>query len=209
MSNWKPLLGKRVAVLTETEFIPEEMDYYRIGFAALGARVDFLANLWGEASRTIIADVTDTVNPVLQLKTMEVTLDPKYVRADDYDIVIQAANYTAVRLREIQPMGSLGSVEETKAVPAVAFFADAMRNKHVVKAAMCHGLWILTPWPELLKGRRVICHTVVLADVANAGAVYVPDPSEVVVDDDLVTARSAKNLTEYFDAIVENALRRG
>jgi len=208
MTSWKSLAGKKVAVLTETEFIPEEMDYYRIGFAALGAKVDFLTNLWGQPSRTIIADVTDTANPVLQLKTMEVTLDPKYVSADDYDIVIQAANYTAVRLREIQPMGSLGSVEETRTVPAVKFFADAMRNKRVVKAAMCHGLWILTPWPELLAGRRVICHTVVLADIANAGAVYVPDPSELVVDDDLVTARSAKNLAEYFDAIVENALKR-
>ncbi|NES71662.1 MAG: intracellular protease/amidase, partial [Okeania sp. SIO2D1] len=71
-----------------------------------------------------------------------------------------------------------------------------------------HGLWILTPCPEVLKGRRVICHTVVLADIHNAGAVYVPDPSHVVVDRDLVTARSAADIDVYFDAIVKKAIKK-
>jgi protease I len=73
---------------------------------------------------------------------------------------------------------------------------------------MCHGLWILTPCPELLKDRKVICHTVVLSDIHNAGAIYAPNEKEVVVDDDLVTARSAANLVDYFDALVEAALSR-
>ena len=200
--SWKPLTGKKVAVLTEHEFIPEEMDYYRIGFQVLGAEVEFLTSLWGNPDRTLVADVTDPVVP----RTMKVTIDVASCRADDYDIVIQAANYTAVRLREIPPMGSFGSPEETRKAPAVRFFADAMRNKQIIKGAMCHGLWILTPYPELLKGRRVICHTVVLADIHNAGATYVPE--YVVVDDDLVTARSAANLKEYFEALVNAALAR-
>jgi len=200
--SWKPLTGKKVAVLTEHEFIPEEMDYYRIGFQVLGAEVEFLTSLWGNPDRTLVADVTDPVVP----RTMKVTIDVASCRADDYAIVIQAANYTAVRLREIPPMGSFGSPEETRKAPAVRFFADAMRNKQIIKGAMCHGLWILTPYPELLKGRRVICHTVVLADIHNAGATYVPE--YVVVDDDLVTARSAANLKEYFEALVNAALAR-
>lgn len=204
--SWKPLLGKKVAVLTETEFIPEEMDYYRIGFGVLGAQVEFLTNMWGQSERTLIADVTDPANPVTQLRTMSVTADPADRDADDYAIVIQSANYTAVRLREIPPMHSHGSVAETRSVPAVKFFADAMRNKRIVKGAMCHGLWILTPCPELLKDRKVICHTVVLADIHNAGAIYAPNEREVVVDDDLVTARSAANLKDYFDALVRTAL---
>jgi protease I len=77
-----------------------------------------------------------------------------------------------------------------------------MKNKKIVKGALCHALWLLTPVPELLKGRKVICHTVVLADVHNAGAVFVPDPSGVVVDDDLVTGRSSANLEDYADALV-------
>ena len=65
-----------------------------------------------------------------------------------------------------------------------------------------------TPCPELLSGRRVMCHTVVLADIANAGAVYVADEGEVIVDDDLVTARSFANMEGYFWAIVAAAEER-
>ena len=196
--------GARAVVLTETEFIPKEMDYYREHFPRVGATVDFATNLWGAPERTLVADVTDPIVP----PTMKVSLDVANLRVDDYDIVLQAANYTAVRLREIPPMGSHGSVEATRDVPAVKFFADAMRNKRIVKGALCHGLWILTPYPELLRGRHVMCHTVVLADIANTGAVYVPNEGEVLVDGDLVTARSSKNIPEYFAAIVDLAAHK-
>ncbi len=81
--------------------------------------------------------------------------------------------------------------------------ASAMMNPSIVKGALCHALWILTPLPELLKDRRVICHTVVLADVVNAGAVYVPDESHVVIDGDLVTGRSAADIEAYCNAVME------
>jgi protease I len=202
------LEGMKVLVLTETEFIPGEMAYYRDNFPRLGASVDFATNLWGQPSRTIVSDVTE---PNEQSQTMQVNLDVGNLRYSDYDIIIQSANYTAVRLREIPPMHSHGSVAQTRDAPAVKLFADAMRDKRIIKAAMCHGLWILTPCPELLIGRRVMCHTVVLADINNAGAVYVPNEGEVIVDDDLVTARSFANVEGYFLAIVaaaEEPLRR-
>ena len=105
-------------------------------------------------------------------------------------------------------MGSHGSIHELCKPPAVKFFADAMRNRRIVKGAMCHGLWILTPCPDLLKGRKVMCHTVVLADINNAGAIYVPDQGEVIVDDDLVTARSFAKMDEYFNTLVSVTSQR-
>ena len=72
-----------------------------------------------------------------------------------------------------------------------------MQNRRIVKGAPCHALWLLTPSPDYLAGRRVTCNPVVLADVLNAGAFYVPAPAgtpwyeHVVVDDDLVTNMSA------------------
>jgi len=197
--------GVRVAVLTETEFIPKEMNYYAEHFPRLGATVDFATNLWGQPSRVIVADVT---NAGEMPQTMTVNLDVGALRCSDYDIVIQAANYTAVRLREIPPMGSHGSIEAMREVPAVKFYADAMRDKRIVKGALCHGLWILTPCPELLRGRKVMCHTVVLADIHNAGAIYMPNGPEVIVDDDLVTGRSSANLADYFQALVATAAKR-
>ncbi len=203
------LAGKKVAVLVETEYIAAEIEGYRTRFAELGAEVHFMAHLWGKSSKRLVCDIDSPDSPVADIHTMVVEREVAQAQAEDYDIVIQSANYTAVRLREIPPMGSLGSPEETRTAPAVRFFADAMRNRRIVKGAMCHALWILTPCPELLSGRRVICHTVVLADIHNAGGVYVPDPSEVVVDEDLVTARSFANFDAYFETLVQVALARG
>ena len=207
--NSKPLAGKKVAVLVETEYIADEIAGYQTRFAALGAEVHLMAHLWGKGPRHLICDIDDPERPVSSLHTMWVDREVADCKADDYAIVIQSANYTAVRLREIPPMGSLGGPDEVTKAPAVRFFADAMRNKAIVKGAMCHALWILTPHPELMKGRKVICHTVVLADIINAGATFVPDPSEVVVDDDLVTARSFANFDAYFDRLVQVATGRG
>lgn len=81
--------------------------------------------------------------------------------------------------------------------------ASAMMNPQIVKGALCHALWILTPVPELLNDRKVICHTLVLADVLNAGAVYVPEESHVVVDRDLITGRSEADIEVYCQKIAE------
>ncbi len=195
----KILQGKKVAVLVETEYIHDEINYYKIFFTNLGAQVDFLSYLWGEDKRVLVSDVTSVGE---ELHSMTVKKDVADANPNDYAIVLTAANYVACRLREIPPMGSLGDASLVRSPSAVRFFASAMMNPSVVKGAMCHALWILTPVPELLKGRKVICHTVVLADVINAGGIYVPDPSHVVVDNDLVTARSAQDLEFYAETLV-------
>ena len=121
-----------------------------------------------------------------------------------------AANYTSVRLRYFQPpAGYPISPAHTRTAPAVQFFAKAMANPQIIKGFLCHGLWILTPVPELLAGRRVICHEVVLADITNAGAIYLPpppdsaanDPRNIVIDGDLVTGRAGHDVNAFIEAI--------
>ena len=200
MSETKTLQGKKIAVLVDTEYIHDEVAHYEKFFTEHGATVDFLSLLWGSPSKRIIADITDTDEPERRIHIMTVDKDVKDAKAEDYAIILCAANYVACRLREIEPMNSLGSVAELATPPAVRFFADAMKRKNIVKGCLCHALWLLTPVPELLKGRKVICHTVVLADIHNAGAIFAPDTgdkSHVVVDDDLVTGRSAADLKDY------------
>lgn len=194
------LKGKKVAVLVETEYIPSEIQYYRDFFANYGAEVDFMTYLWGKSQRTIVSDVDSEEK---QAEKMVVTKEIAEANPNDYAIVITAANYVAVRLREIPPMGCLASADLVRSPAAVRFMASAMMNPNIVKGALCHALWILTPVPELLKNRKVICHTVVLADVVNAGAIYVPDESHVVIDKDLVTGRSAADIEAYCHAIME------
>lgn len=76
-----------------------------------------------------------------------------------------------------------------------------MQDKRLVKGLLCHGLWILTPNPKLLRGRRVICHSVVMADIVNCGAQIVVNPERVVSDDDLVTGFSKHQVLPFIAAI--------
>lgn len=193
------LSNKKVAVLVETEYIPEELSFYKSFFEEQGAQVDFLTYLWGKPERVLVSDVD---NEEKQPQYMVVKNEIAHANPNDYAIVLTAANYVAVRLREIPPMGSLADESLVRSPSAVRFMASAMMNPDIVKGALCHALWILTPVPELLKGRRVICHTVVLADIINAGGIYIPDESHVVVDRDLVTARSAADLQLYGETLV-------
>lgn len=195
----KSLKGKKVAVLVETEYIPEEVNYYQTFFSQKGAQVDFLTQLWGKPERVLVSDVDSEDKP---LQRMVVKKEVSDANPNDYAIVLCAANYVACRLREIPPMGSLADPSLVRSPAAVRFMAGAMMNPQIVKGALCHALWILTPVPELLKDRKVICHTVVLADVLNAGGIYVPDPMHVVVDRDLVTARSAADLELYTETLL-------
>lgn len=195
----KILKGKKVAVLVETEYIPEEINFYQTFFSKYGAQVDFLTYLWGQPERVLVSDVD---NETKALHKMLVKKEIADANPNDYAIVLCAANYVACRLREIPPMGSLADASLVRSPAAVRFMASAMMNPIIVKGALCHALWLLTPTPELLKGRKIICHTVVLADILNAGAEYVPDPSHVVMDHDLVTARSAGDLELYGETLI-------
>ena len=207
MNTDKPLLGKKIAVLVETEYIYDEIEYYLRRVPELGGEVTLLTYLWGEPSKDLVNDIDSPDRPVTDVHRLTVTECVTQHNPIEYDVVICAANYVAVRLREVPPTGSLASPELTRSAPSVQFFARAMENHGIVKAAMCHALWILTPRPDLLKNRRIICHTVVLADIHNAGAVYIPAPTHVVVDRDLVTARSFADIGPYFDAIVDTVLK--
>lgn len=206
------LQGLRIGVLVENLFIPEEIEMYQQKFESLGAEVDLLTYLWGNSGTTFVSDIDGIDakrNPNKPLQMLYVHKDCTKVSLNDYAAVLMAANYCSVRLRYFVPSpGQPADPKGMDTAPAVKFFADAMSNNHIVKGALCHGLWILTPTPQLLSKRKVICHEVVMSDVVNAGAVYTYDPSGVVVDDDLVTAHSIQECPQYIDAIVKEVLAR-
>ena len=199
----KPLAGKKIGVLIESQYIPGEITTYQYGFEMLGATVDFMSYLWGQPKNTFISTVENAGETPTQL---EVTVDFTKVKLEDYAAIIMAANYTSVRLRYFTPPPTQPQVPSAAMVataPAVEFFARAMENPKIVKGALCHGLWILTPRPDLLQGRRVICHEVVLADVLNAGAVFHWDESGVVVDRDLVTGHDWHKVGLFVERVAD------
>ena len=62
-------------------------------------------------------------------------------------------------------------------------------------------MWLLAPVPELVKGRKVVVHNNLLGDAKNMGAIYVNE--DVVVDADLVTARSGGHCNVFAKKIIE------
>jgi protease I len=206
-TDYGPLRGAKIAVLVEHKFIAEEISAYQFGFATLGAEVELVSRIWyGDyhpESAVFYSDVDPLEGrPLDPPQPLTVTRDISTVEPENYAALIMSANYTSVRLRWSSEPESLDPRAYVQSAPVVAKFAAAMANRTVVKGALCHGLWILTPNPDLLKGRRVVCHPVVLADVLNCGADARLEP-KVVVDDDLVTGYSKHEVIPFIHAVAQ------
>jgi protease I len=209
--------GAKIAVVVESKFIAEEIWGYLSGFPLLGAEVDLISRIWyGDykpAVATFYSDSDPTDEPPwTSPQKVEVRRDISQVRPGDYAAVIMSANYTSVRLRypgELpDDLAQFDPWAHVQAAPVVRFFAEAMQSKQVVKGLLCHGLWVLAPNPKLLRGRKVICHSVVMADIINCGAVITVTPDRVVTDDDLVTGFSKHQVVPFIAAIAEQISRR-
>ena len=85
--------------------------------------------------------------------------------------------------------------------PATAFLKRAFANKGIVKGINCHGMWLVSSAPELVRGRPVVGHINLLGDIRNMGAIYTD--RDVVVDGDLVTGRSAGHCGPFAHTIIE------
>jgi protease I len=213
MGGDAPLAGAKIGVLVENKFIPEEISAYQTGFSILGAEVEFLSRIWfGDykpASATFYGDVDPLDNqPWESPPSIKVSRDISMAGLGDYAAVIMSANYTSVRLRFFDEAPGTELRSLVQSAPVVAWYAQAMKNPRVVKGALCHGLWILTPNPELLKGRKVVCNPVVLADILNCGAAATLDP-KVVVDRDLVTGYSKHEVVPFIQAIARQIVALG
>lgn len=205
------LAGKKVAVVLESQYVPGEIKIYQERFAGYGATVDLVSRLWGQSKLTFYStvEVIDGVVTPPSPEFIEVSNDFDTVKVDDYAAVVVAANYTSVRLRWAGDMeiNADNAAEVARNTPAARFFREAMLNPKIIKGAPCHALWLLTPSPEVLKGRKVICNQVLIADVVNAGGIYTPCPpgtpaeKQVIVDRDLVTNNSWHASEELVDRI--------
>lgn len=228
----KLLAGKKIAILVESKFIPEEIDAYQIGFALLGAEVEFFSRLYyGDykpghpawKDPVFYSDVDPSDSPPWQSPRLLPVPPGNDVsvlaqQLGDYAAVLVAANYTSVRLRwtdEVPPSSPAGARAYVQSAPVPKLLSQAMQDKHLVKGALCHGLWALTPYPEHLAGRHVTCHTVVMADVLNAGAdIQLAQQSgrsvvaPVVTDDDLVTGFSKHEVLPYIEAVAAAIVAR-
>ncbi|MGW4111187.1 DJ-1/PfpI family protein [Actinosynnema sp. NPDC004786] len=182
------LTGRTVAILMETDYVEPEIDYYRLRFAEEGARVEFLTRLWGRESITFTGH--EHRLPITVAGDLE-QVDDERLRG--YDALIVPSGMVADRLRYAEsPSGT---------APAVDLLRRAFAEPSVLKGVICHGLWLVAPIPEVVRGRPLTCHNNLVADARNMGAQYVDQ--DVVVSGDLVTARSADHCHLFARTVID------
>ena len=168
------LQGKKIGVLIEGDFYEKEIFYYEHRFPEDGAELHFLTRLWGQPSLTFRGH--EEHYPFEVHESFE-NMSDEELRS--YSAIIVPSGFVSDRLRWTEDVSKLP--------PATEFLQRAFAEKSILKGIICHGMWLVAPVPELVRGRRVVAHNNLHGDVVNMGAIYTDE--DVVVDGDLVTGR--------------------
>ncbi|OPX28957.1 MAG: thiamine biosynthesis protein ThiJ [Candidatus Omnitrophica bacterium 4484_171] len=182
------LKGKKIGILIESDFYEPEIWYYRLRFAEENAQVHFMTRLWGQDAITFSGHEYKV--PFECRQSFEGISDSEL---SSFSAIIVPSGMVSDRLRYTEDVNKLP--------PAVEFLKRAFANKNIIKGIICHGMWLVAPAPELVRGRRVVVHNNLLGDVKNMGAVYADE--DVVVDGDLVTGRSGGHCHLFAKKIIE------
>lgn len=179
---------RKVCVLIESDFYENEIFYYQHRFPEEGIELHFLSRLWGNPSITFLGH--EYRAPFVCSQSFE-QMDDAELRS--YGAVIVPSGIVADRLRYTEDLNVLP--------PAVTFLKRAFAEPGIIKGIICHGMWLASPAPELVRGRRVVAHVNLLGDVRNMGAIYTDE--DVVVDGDLVTGRTGPLCHLFARRIIE------
>jgi protease I len=182
------LKGKKIGILFEGDFYEPEIFYYQRRFPEEGADLHFLTRLWGNPSLTFKGHEYHI--PIDCHESFE-GMDDDTLRS--YSAIIVPSGMVSDRLRYTEDLKKLP--------PATEFLKRAFAEKSILKGIICHGMWLVAPAPELVKGRKVVAHVNLHGDVKNMGAHYVDE--DVVIDDDLVTGRSGGHCHLFAHTIVD------
>jgi protease I len=180
--------GKKIAVLMEADYYEPEIWYYQRRFPEEGAEVHFLTRLWGQERLTFAGHEWKV--PFEVGESFEEMSDDEL---RSYDAVIVPSGMVSDRLRYTEDVSKLP--------PATEFLDRAFAEPGILKGIICHGMWLVAPKPELVRGRNVVVHNNLHGDAINMGAKYVDE--DVVVDGDLVTARTGGHCHLFAKKIIE------
>jgi protease I len=182
------LTNRKIAILIESDFFENEIFYYQLRFAEEGADLHFLSRLWG--SPGIAFTGHEYRAPLYCHESFENMSDDELA---SFDAVIVPSGIVADRLRYTEDLHCIP--------PATLFLKRAFANKNIIKGIICHGLWLMAPATELVRGRQLTCHNNLHGDAIAYGAHFVDQ--DLVVDDDLVTARTGKHCHLLARQIIE------
>lgn len=99
----------------------------------------------------------------------------------------------------VLPGGTLNS-DKIRTNPRAIAFVRAFFDAGKPVASICHGPWILIE-AGVVAGRRITSTARIATDLRNAGALW--EDAEVVLDGNLLTSRSPRDLPAFNAALVE------
>ena len=111
-------------------------------------------------------------------------LSANKVKADELDGVVVPGGFAPDRLRRYPEILDL--------------VREVFENGGIV-ASICHGPWVLIS-ANIMKGKQTTAVISLKDDLINAGAIYLD--KEVVVDNNLITSRTPKDLPAFLPAII-------
>ncbi|RKD32546.1 type 1 glutamine amidotransferase domain-containing protein [Thermohalobacter berrensis] len=167
------LKGKRVVMLAEEGFEDLELWYPVIRLREEGCEV-IIAGSGSKSTYKGKYGLSVTVD-----KTVE------EISEDDFDGILVPGGWAPDKLRRYKSVTKL------------------VRNfweKNKLLATICHGGWVFIS-AKVLDGYKMTCVNAIIDDIKNAGAEYID--REVVVDRNLITSRTPKDLPAYMREIIK------
>lgn len=198
----------KIAVLIESHYDGTETAAFQTFFPPRGYSVEFVSNLRG-ASEAVFHSNDDPS------KTITVTKD---ISSEDFNLldytgVIMVGGYAMDMLR-YESIIIEGQNGRPKELPIASQFAvNALKDTEITIGTICHSLWIFTPDPNALKGRRVTCGHNILYDVLNAGGILdFSGPhnqlAAVCIDGNLVSGRHPFVVQDFMDVYLTQLLKK-
>lgn len=182
------LKGKKIGILIESDFYEKEIFYYEHRFPEEGLETHFMTRLWGQ--------------PYITFKGHEEHYPFECNRSFENMSDAELKSYSAIIVPSAMVSDRLRYTEDVnKLPPAVEFLKRAFAEKQIIKGIICHGLWLVSPISEVVRGRPLVCHNNLIGDAKNYGAVYTD--KDVVVDGDLVTARTGNHCHNFARTIID------
>ena len=166
------LTGKHIAVLAETSYEDLELWYPLLRLKEAGAKVTVVGMPGVEQY------MSKHGYPV-RVDEIAAALSPSMV-----DAVIVPGGFAPDRMRRHQPMLDL---------------VRGVFEKGGVVAAICHAGWVPVS-AGIVRGKTMTSVSAIKDDLVNAGATWVDE--EVVVDGNLITSRTPKDLPAFCRAII-------
>lgn len=182
MSN--ELNGKRIAFLAADGVEKVELEEPRKALQGAGADTDLLSLKDGE-----IEARNHDLEPAGTIPVDRTVADAS---VDDYDGLIL-------------PGGTVNPDKLRADKDAVAFVRDFVDSGKPV-AAICHGPWTLVE-AGVVAGRRLTSYPSIRTDLRNAGARVVDE--EVVVDGNIITSRSPRDLSAFCETVLKELTQAG